>query len=222
MNKEDVLKEFSSFDKKKRDLNDKLESLSSDYSLFLSRNRKVIKKDIIPKVGSVYRLKDTYTNNCYRANIMYCKVKATRVVSKGSGFNWGYRDELSLPVSVYLLDSDFNNDGSDYETVNYFEIDIEKEEQKLKKDKATNVYLMIDKNTGLYKVGRSINPSTRERTLQSEKPTIEIIYYHPAINSDEKHFHCKFKDKRVRGEWFSLDYSDIEYVKQYFIDKLNG
>lgn len=34
---------------------------------------------------------------------------------------------------------------------------------------------MKDCNTGFYKIGKSINPKLRERTLQSEKPTIKII-----------------------------------------------
>ena len=34
---------------------------------------------------------------------------------------------------------------------------------------------MCDKNTGFYKIGKSAKPKFRERTLQSEKPTIELV-----------------------------------------------
>ena len=34
---------------------------------------------------------------------------------------------------------------------------------------------MIDHNTGYHKIGISNNPSYREQTLQSEKPTIDML-----------------------------------------------
>mgnify|MGYP000884813906 FL=1 len=36
-------------------------------------------------------------------------------------------------------------------------------------------YILKDHNTGLYKIGKSVNPVFREKTLQSEKPTIEAV-----------------------------------------------
>jgi hypothetical protein len=52
--------------------------------------------------------------------------------------------------------------------------------------------------------------------LQSEKPTIEMIYSHDARIKDEKVLHDYFKSKRVRGEWFDLSGSDLQYIKEYF------
>ena len=78
---------------------------------------------------------------------------------------------------------------------------------------------MIDKNTGLYKIGRSINPKIRERTLQSEKPTIELLYFREGYDLDEKFLHNFFKDKRVRGEWFDLNFEDRQFIKEYFKGK---
>jgi len=85
--------------------------------------------------------------------------------------------------------------------------------------KPTNVYVMIDKNTGLYKIGRSTNPTRREKTLQSEKPTIELLFHNSGFHFDETALHRKFADKRVRGEWFKLDADDLSEVKSYFADK---
>lgn len=82
-----------------------------------------------------------------------------------------------------------------------------------KKPSPTNIYLMVDKNTGLHKIGRSKTPVTRERTLQSEKPTIEIIFHTAGTVKDEKHLHEKFNAKRVRGEWFNLSEEDIDFIK---------
>ena len=36
-------------------------------------------------------------------------------------------------------------------------------------------YLMLDESTGYYKIGKAIDPSYRERTLQSEKPSIKLL-----------------------------------------------
>ena len=75
---------------------------------------------------------------------------------------------------------------------------------------------MIDKNTGYYKIGRSIRPLYREKTLQSEKPTIEMLFNYDARIKDEIKLHNIFKDKNVRGEWYNLDGTDLQKIKEYF------
>lgn len=75
-------------------------------------------------------------------------------------------------------------------------------------------YLMLDSNTGYIKIGRSVNPKKRETTLQSEKPNITLL---KTCDSDiETKLHKIFKDKRVRGEWFSLSKEDINYIVDTF------
>lgn len=81
-------------------------------------------------------------------------------------------------------------------------------------NKLTYVYLMKDNNTGYYKIGRSDNPVIRERTLQSQKPTIEMILNWKTFASTEKELHREFFDKRIRGEWFDLDEIDINFIKE--------
>ncbi len=88
---------------------------------------------------------------------------------------------------------------------------------KVEKNKTehTKLYVMLDRNTGLYKIGRSKNPMSRERTLQSEKPVIDMVFNFSATNKDEKKLHNLFLEKRVRGEWFSLSNEDLEFIKIY-------
>lgn len=89
------------------------------------------------------------------------------------------------------------------------------------KRKSNNyVYIMFDSNTGYFKLGRSKNPAYRERTLQSEKPTISIVYFSKAEIDIEKQLHEKYKQKRIRGEWFSLTVKDVEEIKS--IIKINS
>jgi len=89
---------------------------------------------------------------------------------------------------------------------------------KLKKRKKRDVkdnytYVMFDKNTGYYKIGQSTQPKIRERTLQSEKPTIEMYLCVKSSKEKESELHSKFREKRIRGEWFDLNESDLDYIK---------
>ena len=84
-------------------------------------------------------------------------------------------------------------------------------------DDSCYVYLMCDTTNAYYKIGISNNPDYRERTLQSEKPTIERIcakkFPNRAIASAiESALHKTFESKRLRGEWFALDDNDVNAV----------
>lgn len=80
--------------------------------------------------------------------------------------------------------------------------------------KPIKTYLMTDSNTGYTKIGASINPKIRERTLQSEKPTITLF----AICEDmiESELHMKFYEKQIRGEWFDLSKKDIDNLIEIY------
>lgn len=79
------------------------------------------------------------------------------------------------------------------------------------------VYLMCDTSNGYFKIGISNNPEYRERTLQSEKPTIEKLcakeYPNRAIASAiERALHKTYESKHIRGEWFMLDADDVNAI----------
>lgn len=75
-------------------------------------------------------------------------------------------------------------------------------------------YIMIDHNTGFYKIGKSSNPAIREKTLQSEKPTIDIVLI--CEKNIESDLHSIYESKRIRGEWFNLNADDIlDIIEQY-------
>ena len=81
------------------------------------------------------------------------------------------------------------------------------------------VYLMIDTTNSYHKIGISNSPEYREKTLQSEKPTIELICSKSFLNRKmcltiEQSLHKTFESKRLRGEWFKLDDKDVEDVKK--------
>jgi len=71
-------------------------------------------------------------------------------------------------------------------------------------------YIIKDKSNGLYKIGRSINPIKREKTLQSEKPNLELV---KTWDTDiENTLHNDYKEFRVRGEWFNLSKVQLKYI----------
>lgn len=81
------------------------------------------------------------------------------------------------------------------------------------------VYLMIDTTNNFYKIGISNHPKYREHTLQSDKPSIELLCAkkYPSrviVEAIESALHKSYAKKRIRGEWFNLDVSDIEDIKQ--------
>ncbi len=79
------------------------------------------------------------------------------------------------------------------------------------------VYLMKDTSNGYYKIGISNTPEYRERTLQSEKPTIEMLACkkYPTrkiAESIESALHTTYSQQRLRGEWFNLNDADVAAI----------
>ena len=86
-------------------------------------------------------------------------------------------------------------------------------------DNSCYVYLMLDKSNNYYKIGESKTPEYRERTLQSEKPCIELLCAKKYTNKTlahtvEKALHRAFANKRIRGEWFNLSELDVLAIKE--------
>lgn len=90
-----------------------------------------------------------------------------------------------------------------------------KKYDKVITDKQT--YLILDNRTGYYKIGRSINPLNREKTLQAEQPEITLIC---TCGADiERELHKAYNYLKIRGEWFKLALDDVENIKKYFLLK---
>lgn len=79
------------------------------------------------------------------------------------------------------------------------------------------VYLMKDTSNSYHKIGISNTPEYRERTLQSEKPTIEMIACkkfptRKIAESIESALHTAYSQQRLRGEWFNLTDADVAAI----------
>lgn len=77
------------------------------------------------------------------------------------------------------------------------------------------VYVCIS-DIGLYKIGCSINPEKRVKSLGLGK-SIKHKIIHTIKTDDmfklEKELHNKFQDKKEHSEWFKLNAFDLEYIK---------
>ena len=83
------------------------------------------------------------------------------------------------------------------------------------------VYLMLNTDTSLIKIGNSKKPKYRERTLHSQEPSIHIIAKWLCSKEVEKKLHDKFNHKRIRGEWFRLTFKELKEIEGFMISQVN-
>lgn len=86
------------------------------------------------------------------------------------------------------------------------------------------IYLMKSHLHEMIKIGYSVNPSARIRTLAAKEPALEIMHEFDGRTQDEKRLHQKYNNKRVKGEgeWFRLTDTDVEDIKEYFNSSNEG
>lgn len=93
----------------------------------------------------------------------------------------------------------------------------------VKVEKKCYLYIMRDDYNGAYKIGIANNPKKRERTLQSDKPSITLhkcveFKNRQEASNAEKYLHSVFESqgwKRSDGkksEWFKLGTNDLNWI----------
>ena len=72
------------------------------------------------------------------------------------------------------------------------------------------VYLMRD-DSGLFKIGATSNLTKRLEQLKSANPSLQLLLFGERLEPMvlERQLHEHFADKRVHGEWFKLEETDI-------------
>lgn len=80
------------------------------------------------------------------------------------------------------------------------------------------VYLMLDHNTRLYKIGISSKPYFREKTLQGQQPKISLLFAKQFPTRKialilERVLHEAYKEFHTRGEWYRLHDSAVDEIK---------
>ncbi len=151
---------------------------------------------------------------------IYLKTDEKSILGGNSGADLNYYSKYNFNLALKKFANDYKK-LVELNIENYKPIKSREIEPKNIEAKTDNlecyVYLMHDTSNDFYKIGISNNPSYREKTLQSEKPTIEnlIAKKYPIrkiAESFEKSLHQTYSDKRIRGEWFKLDEIDVKHI----------
>lgn len=83
-----------------------------------------------------------------------------------------------------------------------------------RRGKSGYVYL-LPSPVGLYKIGLTTDPAKRRKTFDNIMPfDVQFIAIIKTSDSKslERQLHTRFKDKRVKCEWFRLDEADVAYI----------
>ena len=109
----------------------------------------------------------------------------------------------------------------------YFKINKEVlkelEESEYNKDKrksniGTLKHIYLLQSESLYKIGIAKDVDSRWKSINNLPYEVNIISYSDLIsnpNKIEAELHNRYKNKRVNGEWFSLDPEEVEEVNNY-------
>ncbi len=206
-----------------------------DRVLFLFENDKSIAfqtsqsyRQLVTKNIGVYRIPiekneiDLFANN---------NLSLLRIEFKKRNVNKDFDLTDSLYIYKSILDTQYviRSLFSEYISVTeskikpFIEARVDIDEQtsnskNISKDGSCFLYLMVDTTNNYHKIGISNKPEYREKTLQSEKPTIQLVAakQFPSrliARSIESALHTAFKESRLRGEWFDLNEDEINQIK---------
>jgi hypothetical protein len=115
-----------------------------------------------------------------------------------------------------LKKEDVNEYNKNVEMENYLENERYKKTIK-KENKKISGYIYIIQSGNYYKIGRSRNKKDRIKKYITENPNeINILMCEKVTDyiKTEAHLLNKFKNKKHRGEWFSLNKTDINIIKK--------
>ena len=128
----------------------------------------------------------------------------------------------------------FYNRKLEDETIKRKNYTESRRKSRLKSDEdSVRIYIVRDNVRKTYKIGSSVNPTRRYNELSNQaNPAImfegqgnrdlELIWYSDVCErKEELKIHKHFDNKRIAGEWFSLNDADILWIKGYLGGK-NG
>ena len=87
--------------------------------------------------------------------------------------------------------------------------------RKKEKFKKTGFIYFISNGLGQIKIGWAVDPIARLKVLQvGASEAFTLLGCIPLSTITEGEIHQKFKDYRLRGEWFSYDQFLLDYIKE--------
>ena len=121
-----------------------------------------------------------------------------------------YKEWLKFNYAYFGDDLFYNPNNNKLFSREFIYNKIKKKRKNFNTLNYPQTYIIKDNTNNTYKIGKSINPLKREKTLQSEKPNLKLIKIFE--NNIEKELHNLYKDCRLRGEWFKLNKVQLEYI----------
>lgn len=151
-------------------------------------------------------IEDLFLDN-YIRNLIYTKARKEKIKNKEYTIWLEKENERLENMKVFSLCQS-----------SIIKKDIEGQKRKSVKEKVC--YLIKDHNikypdgSSAYKIGKSSNPLNREKTLQGEKPTLELI---KKFNKNwESVLHNEYERQNLRGEWFRLYPLQVKYICKHY------
>ena len=119
-------------------------------------------------------------------------------------------DEMTLCFTRYIHEE---IEKAKLPKVDYFGLGSQEIKQPTAEFEGRSFLYLMRHSNGLTKIGRSVQPKAREKTLQAEDPRLEMILCVDGQGYREKTLHRIFDELRVRGEWFQLEDRHVEWIK---------
>jgi len=92
----------------------------------------------------------------------------------------------------------------------------EEELEQARRNKRPGYIYLIRADNSLFKIGKTINPEDRFKSLQTLSP-VPLALIHTVKTGDtmmlEHELHERFSEKREQGEWFKLEPADVDFIK---------
>lgn len=244
INKKEVGR-YVSYEKKIGHIQINFENRMGEYSLLLKFTRKAInvrKNDILQllfvdgstislnSLSSPVKSTDAQEDSVIRYALKSDHIKMFRElflskwqIKSSDGEVLGTGDIHHRDKGIGLVFRDFIVKFENEVRRNISETDLQKYEQvedlgkQGDSSESCYVYLMKDLSNNYYKIGISNRPEYREKTLQSEKPTIELLCSkkYPSrkmAKALESALHKTYSEQHVRGEWFELEEDDVSEI----------
>ena len=204
-------------------VNDKLKLSKGDNISILFENGKILDFQVQKK--PIKRGFDTIICTLYQDDIdlfLQSKMASYRLTFNKEGES-PITEECGSFYGQYLLDAQVSYVKYYLDTLNKLLPDYHLPKKKVEimpmeyKFNWCYVYIMRDNTNGYHKIGISNKPEYREKTLQSEKPSIEMLACkkfptRKIAEAIESALHTAYSQQRVRGEWFNLDDVDVAAI----------
>ena len=164
--------------------------------------------------------KDFQVEYVYGNYTTYPKIEQMKaIIDYAKKYIRKHKNEETIEFLNYKAEKEFDEKARKEEADRRSSRPVEKTDSPVRN---TNIYLILDTIRGVYKIGKSDNPTSRFNQLKTANAGIQYLCSYLADERCEKVLHDFFREKNVSGEWFAMDDTDIETFHRLFGRDSNG